>query len=276
MAEKEKDDSRAFELKRVAPDAGGDEWTKGATDRHAASTSSGVAEFNSLPPHLRRKYYVVDVDAKETKIYADRGGEYLVAKAGRDRLVTQVASIEIVRDLVAIAAHRGWERIELTGSLEFRREAWLAASVRGIEAKGYEPTELDRAALAKMERGFERGDKAPAFERGRTKAESQHVQRSSSGPTERDRANGGDDRNERSHLALIERVVLAAFPKDPEARKRVLDAARERMARHRRRGARFDRAEIIEGKASPSLEPMSKAARRTREADRAEPRGRNR
>lgn len=47
------------------------------------------------------------------------------------------------------------------------------------------------------------------------------MQRSSSGPTERDRANGSSDRNERSHLALIERVVLAAFPKDPEARKRV-------------------------------------------------------
>lgn len=268
MPEKDKEDGRAFELKRAARD-GGDERTVDAPDRRAASGSSGAAEFDHLPPHLRRKYYVVEVDAAEARIYADRGGEYLVAKAGRDRLVTQVASIEIVRDLVAIAAHRGWQRIELTGPLEFRREAWLAASARGIEAKGYEPTELDRAALAKMQKGFERSDKAPDFARGRTKAESQHVPRSSSGPTERDRANRGGDRDERSHLALLERVVLAAFPKDPEARKRILDAARDRMAQHRRRGARFDRAEIIERK-GPAREAPVAAKQRTKGAGRAD------
>jgi hypothetical protein len=269
VAEKEKDDSRAFELKRAARDSGGDKRTKGGENRRSGSDSHGEAEFDSLPPHLRRKYYVVEVDAAEARIYADRGGEYLVAKAGRDRLVTQVASIEIVRDLVAIAAHRGWQRIELTGSLEFKREAWLAASARGIEAKGYEPTELDRAALAKMQKGFERGDKAPAFTRDRTNAASQPMQRSSSGPTERDRANGGDDRNERSHLALIERVVLAAFPKDPEARKRVLDAARERVTQHRHRGARFDRAEIIE-RTGPTREAPVATKQRTKGAGRAD------
>lgn len=268
MAEKEKDDSRAFELKRAAR-GGNDERTVDASDRRAAPGSSGAAEFDSLPPHLRRKYCVVEIDAAEARIYADRGGEYLVAKAGRDRLVTQVASIEIVRDLVAIAAHRGWQRIELTGSLEFKREAWLAASARGIEAKGYEPTELDRAALAKMQKGFERGDKAPAFERDRTNAASQPMQRSSSGPTERDRANGSSDRNARSHLAVIERVALAAFPKDPEARKRVLDAARERVTQHRHRGARFDRAEIIE-RTGPTREAPVATKQRTRGAGRAD------
>ena len=275
MAEKEKDDSRAFELKRAARD-GGDERTGRGEDRRRTANSHGVIEFNPLPEHLRSKYYVVEVGAEETKIYADRSGEYLVAKAGRDRLVTQVASIEVVRDMVAIAAHRGWKRIELTGSAEFKREAWLAASSRGIETKGYEPTELDRAALAKIRKEFERGDRTRAFARDRTNAEPPQVQRQSPRPTERDRTNGGSDRNARSHLALIERVALAAFPKDPEARKRVLDAARERMAHHRHRGARFDRAEIIEGKSSPSREGPSKAAGRTREADRAARRGRNR
>ncbi len=269
MAEKEKDDSRAFELKRATHNASGDERTKGGESRRNGSDSHGAVELDSLPPHLRRKYYVVEVDAAEARIYADRGGEYLVAKAGRDRLVTQVASIEVVRDLVAIAAHRGWERVELTGSLEFRREAWLIASARGIEAKGYMPTELDRAALAKMQNGFEQGDKAPAFARDGTNARSQQMQRSPSGPTERDRANGSNYRNERSHLAVIERVVLAAFPKDPEARKRVLDAARDRMAHHRRRGARFDRAEIIKRK-EPTREAPVTTKLRTKGAGRAD------
>ncbi|MBM3578153.1 MAG: hypothetical protein FJX40_10935 [Alphaproteobacteria bacterium] len=272
MAEKDDDDSREFELKRAERDAGGDKSTARDADRHPASRSSGAVEFDHLPSHLRRKYYVVEVDAAEARIYADRSGEYLVAKASRDRLVTRVASIEVVRDLVAIAAHRGWERIELTGSLEFRREAWLAASVRGIEAKGYEPTELDRAALAKMRGDFDHGDKTLAFTRDRTGAGPRAPHRAS-GPTERNWKGGTDERNERSHLAVIERVALAAFPKDPAARKRVLDAARERMAHHRRRGARFDRAEIVEGKTAMSREAPSKSAERT---DRAAQRSRDR
>ncbi|MGJ0532742.1 LPD7 domain-containing protein [Methylocystis sp.] len=276
MAENKKDGSRAFEMKQAAGDGGGEGWAERDEDQRRSSNWRAATEFDPLPEHLRRKYYVLDAGVEKIKIYADRSGEYLVAKAGRDRLVTQVASIEIVRDLVAIAAHRGWERIELTGSAEFRREAWLAASARGIEAKGYKPTEIDSAALAKMGGGFERSDKAPSFARDRANAGSQRMRRSSSEPTGRDRAIGSNDRNARSHLAVIERVALAAFPKDAQARKRVHDAARERMAHHRRRGARFDRAEIIEGKGSPSREPMSKAAKRTREADRAEQRGRNR
>lgn len=271
MAEKNRDDGRAFELKRAAQDSD-DDWREHATDRRAVSGSSGTAEFDFLPAHLRRKYYVVDIDAQEARIYADRDGEYLLAKAGRDRLVTLVASVEIVRDLVAIAAHRGWERIELTGSLEFRREAWFAASARGIETKGYEPSELDRAALTKMQ-GRSEHRQQHAFE---------HDQRSAGAPaprspgTERNSNGGADDRNARSHLALIERIALAAFPKDADARKRILDAARERIAHHRRRGARFDRAEIVEGKTKQSRESPSKSAGRTRDADHAERAYRNR
>ncbi|WP_292528145.1 LPD7 domain-containing protein [Methylocystis sp.] len=270
MAEKNKDDGRAFELKRAPQDD--DDRREHATDRLSASGSSGAAEFDFLPAHLRRKYYVVEVDAQEARIYADRDGEYLVAKAGHGRLVTLVANVEIVRDLVAIAAHRGWERIELTGSLEFRREAWLAASARGIETKGYEPSELDRAALVKMQGRTEHRQQR-SFERNR-EAAGAPARRSPS--TERNSNSGADDRNARSHLAVIERIALAAFPKDAEARKRILDAARERMAHHRRRGARFDRAEIVEGKTKQSRESAKKSAGRTRDADRTERADRNR
>jgi hypothetical protein len=271
VAENNKDRDRAFELKRAAQDSDDDRRER-ATDRLSASGSSGVSEFDFLPAHLRRKYYVVDVDAQEARIYADRDGEYLLAKAGRDRLVTLVANLEIVRDLVAIAAHRGWERIELTGSIEFRREAWLAASARGIETKGYEPSELDRAALAKMQGRIEHGQKQ-SFGRDRSGVEAS-ARRSLS--TEHNSNGGADDRNARSHLALIERIAFAAFPKDAEARKRILDAARERMAHHRRRGARFDRAEILEGKTKQSRESAKKSAERTRDADRTERAYRNR
>ncbi|WP_204279743.1 LPD7 domain-containing protein, partial [Serratia marcescens] len=42
----------------------------------------------------------------------------------------------------------GWEALQVRGSAEFRREAWLEANARGMEVQGYQPTELDRQALA--------------------------------------------------------------------------------------------------------------------------------
>jgi hypothetical protein len=177
-----------------------------------------------------------------------------------DRLITRVASLEVVRDLVAIAAHRGWEKIELSGALEFWREGWRVATIRGIKFKGYEPTELGRATLSKLQ-------ERPARE-GRPLASDHERRRSGETPgrpppAERAGNKSGNDVTVRSHLDLIERVVPAAFPKDPEARSHILDAARERMANHRRRGARFDRAEVIEKKVA--LEPeQRRSAERTK------------
>jgi hypothetical protein len=263
VAENDKDGGRTFELKRAAQDS---DEKRNATDRRMDSEPSGAAEFDFLPPHLRRKYYIVEVAATEAKIYADRDGEYLIAKAGRDHLVTRVANAEIVRDLVAIAAYRGWERVELTGSSEFRREAWLAAAARGIETKGYKPSELDRAALKKMQGRFEHRQQH-AFEPDQPSVRASNQR---SPVTERSPNGGADHRNARSHLALIERIAFAAFPKDAQARKRILDAARERMARHRRRGARFERAEIFEGQTKQSRDSAKRSAGRTTDADRKE------
>ena len=50
--------------------------------------------------------------------------------------------------MVSVAQHRQWEALHVRGSAEFRREAWLEAGARGIEVQGYQPTDLDRQALA--------------------------------------------------------------------------------------------------------------------------------
>ena len=258
MGEREQDDGRAFELRRAAQVS--KESSENGDDRHAARKEKD-ADPSALPQRLRQKYYVVEDEKANARIYADPHGEYLVAKTSPDRLVTRVASLEIVRDLVAIAAHRGWEKIEISGALEFRREAWLAASVRGIEVKGYEPTELDHAALAKLKGRAERESRTHASERPRAGEAARQSPSSDRAGSQR-----ADERNVRSHLAVIERVALAAFPKDTEARKRVLEAARERIARHRRSGGHFERAEVAE-KSELAL-GKRRSAGKTKEANR--------
>ncbi len=115
---------------------------------------SGMVGGDALPDRIRRKYYVVtnepgkDGPDGQARLYADERGEYLAFKVTEDRLVTRLAAAEVIRDMVSVAQHRHWESLQVRGSAEFRREAWLEAGARGIEVQGYQPTDLDRQALA--------------------------------------------------------------------------------------------------------------------------------
>ena len=116
--------------------------------------SSAKVTDSAFPERIRRKYYVVasesdkDGSGGEARLYADELKEYLAFKTTDDRLVTRIAAAEVIRDMVSVAQHRQWEALHVHGSVEFRREAWLEASTRGIEVQGYQPNELDRQALA--------------------------------------------------------------------------------------------------------------------------------
>ena len=128
---------------------------KAGEDRAATSNKSSSATIggDALPDRIRRKYYVVanepgkDGSDGEARLYADERGEYLAFKVADDRLVTRLAAVEVIRDMVSVAQHRQWESLQVRGSVEFRREAWLEAGARGLEVQGYQPTELDRQTL---------------------------------------------------------------------------------------------------------------------------------
>lgn len=121
-----------------------------------------------FPDRVRRKYYVVaakagpDGEAVRARVYTDRQGEYLAFKDAGDRLSTRNGAPEVVRDMIAVAEHRGWEAVSVRGSVEFRRGAWLEAKVRGLPVRGFEPSELDHEILRKrfVDRTPQRGDPA--------------------------------------------------------------------------------------------------------------------
>lgn len=144
---------------------------RGASSAPQGETQSGQAQFDlgaekerqsesGMPERLRRKYYVAEAGAgDEAKIYADPRGEYLAFKVSTDRMATRLEDAGVVRDMVSVAQHRGWKEVEVRGSQEFRRTAWLEASVRGLSVRGHDPDPVDRAALAfraKPETGWNR------------------------------------------------------------------------------------------------------------------------
>jgi hypothetical protein len=124
--------------------------------------SSAEVTDSAFPDRIRRKYYVVANDSQKdgsdrvARLYADGRKEYLAFKATDDRLVTRIAATEVIRDMVSVAQHRQWEALHVRGSVEFRREAWLEAGARGMDVKGYQPSELDGQALADRRAAWER------------------------------------------------------------------------------------------------------------------------
>lgn len=84
---------------------------------------------------VRNKYYFPD----GTRAFTDRG----------NRLTTPSENTEVVRSLIAIAKAREWNEIIVRGSERFRKEAWFAARLAGLEVKGYKPSELEEERVAR-------------------------------------------------------------------------------------------------------------------------------
>lgn len=290
------DDRKSDEPRAARDSEKRDPILEAASDAATPEKSAPTAEHDyGFPDRVRRKYYVVaDQPAKEgvalkARVYADERGEYLAFKATEDRLTTRLTSAQVIHDMIAVAEHRNWEAIHLRGSVEFRREAWIEASARGMEAKGYEPTDIDRQVLASRREARERVNRRPPellnranlskakpgdrFEtrrngadrtpnnvtaiddspgrlnadrrpvaQGRWRARAERFRAADRRAAARD----ADLAAAQSQLAIIEKALERAFPRDPQVREKILDAARERIAQHLEQGRSFERAIVRE------------------------------
>ncbi|CAG9264329.1 LPD7 domain-containing protein [Burkholderia diffusa] len=59
---------------------------------------------------------------------------------------------ETIADMVAVAQAKNWDSITVKGSEQFRRNAWIEASLAGVEVNGFKPTEADHAQLEAVRR----------------------------------------------------------------------------------------------------------------------------
>ncbi|XYD12002.1 LPD7 domain-containing protein (plasmid) [Methylobacterium sp. NMS12] len=253
-------------------------------DRQVHGSPEREEDRNGFPDHIRRKYYVVENPGAEregiqARVYTDRQGEYLAFKVTGDRLSTRNREPRVVRDMVAVAEHRGWEAISVRGPVEFRREAWLEAGARGLAVRGYEPSEIDHETLRKRLE-----DRTP---RTRDTAHRQDAMRNRrTVAAERFRSL---DRREavrdpelaaaHSNIAVLEQALRAQFPQDERAQRIMLDAAHARVAEHLEQGRSFRRAEIRVPERTTSRdtgEPASRVNHRRQERLQSRERGRNR
>jgi putative DNA primase/helicase len=65
------------------------------------------------------------------------------------RLTTRSENAVVIQSMVAIAQARGATELQVSGSEFFRKEAWFAARVAGLDVRGYTPSELEQERVAR-------------------------------------------------------------------------------------------------------------------------------
>ena len=64
------------------------------------------------------------------------------------RLTTEHEDPAVIHGMLLLAQAKGWTSLHVKGSDAFKAEAWMSATMAGIEVEGYHPREIDRARLA--------------------------------------------------------------------------------------------------------------------------------
>lgn len=82
----------------------------------------------------------------EGKFFAKDSNRLMFEDRG-EKLATSTTNKEAIADMIIYAKAKQWESLKLTGSQDFRREAWLQAESQGIRTQGYTPKEKDLAEL---------------------------------------------------------------------------------------------------------------------------------
>lgn len=178
-----------------------------------------------VPDAMRRRYYTDGRGGAGLGFYVDATVQRPAFRDEGKRLASGRNDPNAIRDMAAIAQHRGWSIVTARGSPEFRREAWLAGRTLGLEVRGYQPSERD---VQELDRRIDR--RLAARERSRRDREDE--------PLRRDPPERGSDDGARSRMRVVEAVVRGRV-EDPADRDRILGAARERIAHWLERGARF-------------------------------------
>ncbi len=117
------------------PDSPRDEGSRGASrfDPESVLTESVRAKYTQVGSRFH---------------FPDSGEQAFRVSA--TRTTTRSVDPGVIRDILEFeAARAGTERLRVRGSVEFRAEAWRQAQLAGIEVRGYRPSELERAQVAR-------------------------------------------------------------------------------------------------------------------------------
>lgn len=113
----------------------------------AATSKAGDADQTA------KQHNLFTQDKGSTRVYyRDYQQQPEVMRAGPAKISTKLDDRQTVAAVLDLAKERGWESLRLRGSREFKAEAWVQATLRGVATEGYAPTQTDKQELANRER----------------------------------------------------------------------------------------------------------------------------
>jgi hypothetical protein len=127
-----------------------------APDRAAAAARRPA--YASEPQSIAKSYYIEE-KAGERRYFDDYKRKALAMRATETSITSKREDLNTIRAMLDIAEARGWHSLQIRGSAEFKREAWIEATARGLEGRGFTASDLDR-----QEADRRRAERGPANE----------------------------------------------------------------------------------------------------------------
>jgi putative DNA primase/helicase len=108
----------------------------------SSSAPATPAPERAVPEEVRRRFVQV-----KNRYYFPDGARAFTDRG--TRLTTSSENTEVIRSLIQIAEARGWAEVTVRGTERFRKEAWLAARMTGLDVRGYRPSEFEQGHLVR-------------------------------------------------------------------------------------------------------------------------------
>jgi hypothetical protein len=154
-----------------------DESVKPAAGTGKPLGKKGNDAENTIRPKPVFEKTGYDVPKSVTNQYVAHEGKFLDRKSetvhfedkGRS-LSTASEDRDVIAHMVEVAKAKNWGELQLKGSEEFRRQAWIAAELAGVPTRGFKPGPQDRAVLTAAREAMRigAGDKSSDADKART------------------------------------------------------------------------------------------------------------
>lgn len=97
---------------------------------------------HEIPATLSKRYAI-----KDHVYYSKNPSIGMVFEDKGQSIRAKSSDADDIRAMVELAKSKHWSIIKVSGTAEFKREAWLAANMQGLQVTGHTPTQQDLALL---------------------------------------------------------------------------------------------------------------------------------
>lgn len=141
------------------------EATKERTQASAPNVDNTIEDFEigaamqarrRIPPDVEKAFPPRDTGSVRTHYYVRDLDRVAFVDKGDKLQSPRDFDQQGVRAMVAVAKARGWEEVKVHGSESFRRQVYLEAAERGIEVKGYKPTDAEKTIADRARSDYEK------------------------------------------------------------------------------------------------------------------------